>query len=148
MRNDALLLVIGASAVVTAKTAVVVPGWPKLPFPFSTALTSRSGTLWISGMQGIDFTKPPPALVPGGITEQTKQTLANIETVVHAAGGTMDNILECTVLLADLKDFKAMNSAYATFFTDGLPPVRVALEAALAGGALVEIKCTGEIAPK
>lgn len=96
-------------------------------------------------MQGIDFTKPPPALVPGGITEQTKQTLANIEAVAHAAGGSMDDILECTVLLADLKDFKAMNSAYATFFTDGTPPARVALEAALAGGALVEIKCTGEI---
>ena len=144
MRTLLFFMLMGGHATL-AKTPITVPGWPKLPYPFSTALLSKSGMLYISGMQGVDFSKSPPALVPGGITEQTQQTLSNILAVVKAASGSMNDILECTVLLADLKDFKAMNTVYATFFTDGAQPARVALEAALAGGALVEIKCTGEI---
>jgi enamine deaminase RidA (YjgF/YER057c/UK114 family) len=144
MLRTVLLALLGAYSAV-AKTPIVVPGWPQLPLPFSSAVLSESGTLHISGMQGTDFSKQPPALVPGGITEQTKQTLANVEAIANAAGGSMDDILECMVILADFNDFKTMNSAYGSYFTDGAPPARVTFQAGLGGGALVEIKCTGEI---
>ena len=36
-----------------AKTPVHVPGWPTLPFPFSTALISYNGAIHVSGMQGV-----------------------------------------------------------------------------------------------
>ena len=124
---------------------MVVPGWPKLPFPFSTALISNAGVIHVSGMQGFDFAAHPPAMVPGGIANQTTQTLKNIHTVLAAAqGATMDDLLECSVLLRDLKNFETMNSVYKTFF-GAAPPARVAYQAALAGGAEVEIKCTGEV---
>ena len=140
----AFLVLLGATPLL-GKNPVIVPGWPTLPFPFSTAIVSAAGTIYISGMQGVDFSKSPPSLVPGGIAAQTKQTLSNVQDVVNAAGGSMYDILECTVILSDLKDFKAMNTEYAKFFTDGIPPARVAFQAPLAGGAAVEIKCTGEI---
>ena len=38
---------------VAAKTPVHVPGWPTLPFPFSTALVSFNGAIHVSGMQGV-----------------------------------------------------------------------------------------------
>lgn len=122
-----VFLAFGACAAL-GKNVVAVPGWPKLPLPFSTALISESGNLHISGMQGVDFLSTPVALVPGGIANQTKQTLSNIATVAKAAGASMDDLLACTVLLADMADFKAMNAVYATFFTDGVPPSRVTFQ--------------------
>jgi len=58
---------------------------------------------------------------------------------------TMDDLLECTVILNDLSDFAAMNKVYSTFFKPP-QPARVAFQGVLAGGAAVEIKCTGEVA--
>ena len=95
--------------------------------------------------QGFDFTAKPPARVGGGITNETKQTMANIAEVMKAArGATMDDILECTVILSDIKDFDAMNNVYKLSY-GAVPPARVAYSAALMGGAAVEIKCSGDV---
>ena len=87
-----------AATLALAKTPVIVPGWPVLPFPFSTAVISYGGVVHISGMQGFDFTAKPPGLVPGGIVNETRQTMQNIAAVMKAArNATMDDILECQV---------------------------------------------------
>ena len=132
---------------VSSKTPVIVPDWPKLPFPFSTALVSFNGAIHLSGMQGFDFKASPPGLVGGGVYNQTQQTMANIAEVMNAArGASMSDLLACDVLLADIKkDFKEMNKAYEAAFTDGVYPARVAYQSTLAGGAAVEIKCTGDV---
>ena len=73
----------------------------------------------------------------------------NIKAIMKAAqNSTMDDLLECVVILADLKDFDAFNKLYATFFSSphDLLPTRVAFQGTLFGGAAVEIKCTGEVA--
>ena len=96
-------------------------------------------------MQGFNFSAPKPARVTGGITPETKMTMSNIQTVMKAArNATMDDILECTVVLSDLKNFDAMNKVYATFFGK-VPPSRIAYQATLFGGAAVEIKCMGDV---
>ena len=79
--------------------------------------------------------------VPGGITEQTRQSLTNVKAILEAAGLTMDHVVKTTVFLQDMGDFAAMNAVYAEFFTEGNYPARSAVEVAkLPKGALVEIE--------
>ena len=75
----------------------------------------------VSGMVGVDVTTGQ--LAGETIQEQTRQALANCLAVVEAAGGTADDVVDVTVLLADPEDFAGMNEAYASVFpTD--PPAR------------------------
>ena len=51
------------------------------------------------------------------------------------------HMVKCTVFLADINDYAAMNEVYLEFFPDN-PPARSAMAGSgLALGALVEIEC-------
>jgi reactive intermediate/imine deaminase len=106
-------------------------------YPFSPAV--RVGkTLYLSGQIGTDSAGQ---LVPGGIGPETKQTLENIRDVVNRTGSSMERIVKCTVMMADMKEWPAMNEVYKTYFP-GAKPARSAFGAtALALGARVEIEC-------
>lgn len=78
---------------------------------------------------------------PGGIKEQTRQSLKNVQSILEAAGSNMDKILKTTVFLSDMAHFSEMNEMYATFFKEGACPARSAVEVArLPKDALVEIE--------
>lgn len=80
-------------------------------------------------------------LVPGGALAETNQTLLNLQELLQAAGTTMQNVVLCSVSLANISDFADVNKAYKEFWPNS-PPARVAVQAgALAGGASVEIQC-------
>src|SRR2546429_6674719 len=75
------------------------------------------------------------------IAGQTRQVLENIKAVLAFAGSSLDRAVKCTVFLADIQDFAAMNAVYATYFPKD-PPARSTVAASgLAGGARVEIEC-------
>jgi reactive intermediate/imine deaminase len=79
-------------------------------------------------------------LAEGGIQGETRQTLENISAALDQFGSSMDNVVKCTVFLADMAEWGAMNDVYKTFFKN--PPARSALGAnGLALGARVEIEC-------
>jgi 2-iminobutanoate/2-iminopropanoate deaminase len=79
-------------------------------------------------------------LVPGGIEEETRQTLDNISTVLGTAGSSMGRVVKTTVYLADMGDFGAMNAVYSRYFPSE-PPARTTVQvAALAFGARIEIE--------
>ncbi len=106
--------------------------------PFSSAV--RVGDLlFLSGQIGnVPGTRH---LADGGITGQTRQVLENIKEVLAFAGSSLDRAVKCTVFLADIQDFAAMNAVYATYFPKD-PPARSTVAASgLAGGARVEIEC-------
>lgn len=107
-------------------------------FPFSEAV--RVGNLlFVSGQTGTD--PETGELVPGGIAEETRQTMTNIKTTLERYGATMDDVVKCTVMLDDIAEWGAMNEVYRTFYTDHFP-ARSALGASgLAMGARVEIEC-------
>lgn len=80
-------------------------------------------------------------VVEGGVAAETRQTMENIRAVLAAAGATFDDLVKCTVFLADIADYAEMNAAYVEFFPDN-PPARSAMAGSgLALGALVEIEC-------
>ena len=105
--------------------------------PFSPAV--RAGNLlFLAGEIGTDSTGQ---LVKGGIEAETKQVMQNIQRTLAATGSSMERVVKCTVFMADMKEWPAMNVVYATFFPNN-KPARSALGAtALARDARVEIEC-------
>jgi len=114
-------------------------GVARLPV-FSTAV--RTGNLlFLSGQIGTKPGVSPPEVVDGGIESETRQAFENIKTVLAAAKLGLGDLVKCTVFLADINDYAAMNSVYVTFFPND-PPARSALAGSgLALGAKVEIEC-------
>lgn len=111
--------------------------------PFSEAV--RVGNLlYLSGQIGI--VPGTMALVAGGVREESRQTMENIRTSLEANGYRLSDLVKCTVMLADIKEWGAFNEVYRNFFT-GRYPARSALGAnGLALGARVEVECIAAIA--
>lgn len=110
----------------------------KLGLPFSEA-TRIGNTLYLSGQIGV---KPGSLkLVPGGVKEETRQTMDNIRTVLERYGSSMQQVAKCTVFLGDIGDWPLMNEAYVESFGEHRP-ARSALGASgLALNGTVEIEC-------
>jgi 2-iminobutanoate/2-iminopropanoate deaminase len=107
--------------------------------PFSPAV--RVGNmLYLSGQIGTS-SPTASAVVPGGIEAETKQTMENIKDVLERTGSSMDRVVKCTVMLADMREWDRMNVVYASYFPKN-KPARSAIGAnGLALGARVEIEC-------
>lgn len=80
------------------------------------------------------------SFVEGGIKEQTRQSLSNVQAILREAGLTMNDVIKTTVFLADMNDFAEMNSVYAEFFSNPYPARSAVAVKTLPKGALVEIE--------
>jgi len=95
--------------------------------------------IYLSGKLG---TGSDGKLVEGGIKAETKQTLENIKALLEKNGSSIDNVVKCTVMLADIKEWADMNSVYVTFFKKERLPARSAFgTSGLVNSARVEIEC-------
>ena len=94
----------------------------------------------VSGTTGMD---PRTGQFAGDtIQEQTRQALANCETILQAGGASLDDVVEVGVLLTSPSDFAGMNEEYARWFPQD-PPTRYAAKlGAEAPGLLVSIRMT------
>jgi 2-iminobutanoate/2-iminopropanoate deaminase len=111
-------------------------GGPARPF---TPAVRANGFVYLSGQIGTDSTGK---VVAGGIQSETRQTMENIRALLLRAGSSMDRIVKCTVFIADMREWDAMNEVYVTFFDADKRPARSALGAnGLALNARVEIEC-------
>lgn len=109
-------------------------------FPFSEAV--RVGNLlFLSGQIGTTA----DGLVPGGIGPETRQTLENIKATVEKYGSSMDEVVKCTVFLADIAEWPAMNEVYATFFPMNKPARSAVAGSGLALNSRVEIECIATV---
>ena len=63
--------------------------------------------------------------IAGGIQAETRRAMEIIREELEAFGSSMDRIVKCTVFLADIDEWPAMNEVYVTFFDT--PPARSAL---------------------
>jgi reactive intermediate/imine deaminase len=106
--------------------------------PFSPAVRFGN-TIYLSGQIGNKI--GTRELVPGGVAVETRQTLENIRTVLEAAGSSLDRVIKCTVFLADIGEYGAMNEVYASFFPNDPPARSTVAGSGLALGARVEIEC-------
>ena len=131
------------------RTIVSTPHAPAAIGPYSQAvmLEFKSGERMVHAAGQIGMDPASGELVPGGIENETHRALSNVEAIMTAAGAKMADVVECTVLMANLTEYAALNGVYAQFFDADNAPARAAFQVGgLPKGAGTEIKCTAAIA--
>lgn len=125
----------------TNKKEIKTEKAPKALGPYSQAVLVGS-RLYISGQLGID----PKAgkIIEGTTAGQARQSLENIKGILEAAGFGLNDVVQVQVLLADIKDFGAVNEVYKEYFTEPYPARAAYQAAALPLGAKIEIMATAE----
>jgi reactive intermediate/imine deaminase len=102
---------------------------PATPPAYSTGV-SLGNLLFLSGIV---------CKTPGDFKAHMEFAMAEMKRQLEAAGSSMEKVLRCTVFLADMKDFAAMNEIYTGKFGDD-PPTRSTIAAAwIPAGSLIEI---------
>lgn len=137
------------AAIVLSVAALVAPAAtahaqaPKAEFVGASATAPLSQfvrvgeTIYLSGMLG----STPEGLVAGGVAPETRQALTNIKAALEKSGTTMGDVVKCTVFLADMAEWGAMNEVYTTFFVKNRPARSAIGVNGLARSARVEIEC-------
>ena len=117
---------------------ITAPNAPSPQGPYSHAVRA-GGFVYVSGQAALDPGTSKP--INGSIADETRRTLENIKAVLAASGASLADVVKCSVFLADIRDFPAMNAVYAEYFGES-KPARTTVEATLpAAGLKVEIDC-------
>lgn len=118
------------------RTVIAPPSLTAPGVPLSPGIAFEN-LVFVSGQLPVDT---ETGSFPESVAAQTKASLANLKTVLEAAGASMGGVVKTTVFLKDMNDFAAMNAVYAEAFPSE-PPARSAIEVArLPKDALVEIE--------
>jgi 2-iminobutanoate/2-iminopropanoate deaminase len=120
-----------------AKQIIRTADAPSSPL-YSQAVKAGS-TIYVSGMPGID-----PKTRQGGSTiqEQTRQAVRNCESILKAAGASLEDVVDVLVLLARPDDFAGLNEEYAKLFPVDPPARAVSKFGVELPGILVSFKMT------
>jgi len=104
--------------------------------PYSAAVEA-GGFIFISGQIALDS---KTGEVIADIKSATRQILANMQTILEAAGLKLNSIVKTTIYLKNINDFAAVNDVYAGFFPQE-PPARSTIEvSSLPKGVPIEIE--------
>ncbi|MFT7286516.1 MAG: 2-iminobutanoate/2-iminopropanoate deaminase [Halieaceae bacterium] len=135
---SALLVLGGLSVGASADEAVyLAPPGSDGSAPYSPAVI-YGGVIYLSGQLGV--VPDTGKLAEGGIGPETRQTMENVKATLERAGGSMDDVIKCTVFLADIAEWSAMNAVYTEFFSN--MPARSAVGVSGLGlNARTEIEC-------
>ena len=110
--------------------------------PYSQAVV-HDGIVYCSGQIALE--PSTMELVDGGVEAQTRKVLDNLGNVLDAAGSDFAHVLKCTVFLASMDDFQAVNAIYAEVFGESRPARAAVAVKTLPKNALVEIDCIASL---
>jgi 2-iminobutanoate/2-iminopropanoate deaminase len=105
--------------------------------PYSQAV-EVDGFVFCSGQIALDAKSGQ--VVQGGVPEQTKKVMQNIEAVLKSANLTFANIVKTTIFLIDMNDFSAVNEIYGSYFKEAPPARSTVAVSGLPKGVRVEIE--------
>jgi 2-iminobutanoate/2-iminopropanoate deaminase len=115
---------------------VHAPNLPKPAGPYSPGMGFER-LIFVSGQGGVD---PATGLIAPDTEAQTEQVLKNVQSILEAAGSSLQHVLRCGVFLIDMSEFKKMNGVYSRMFGDHRPARTTVQVAGLPGDGLrVEI---------
>lgn len=120
------------------------PEFARTGLPFSEIV--RAGEmLYLSGQMG---TLPGTVtLIEGGMAQEARQALRNIEHALQSQGYSLQHVVKCTVMLSNMDDWPAFNTVYREFFKTPYPARSAFGVSGLALGSALEIDviaCTGQ----
>jgi 2-iminobutanoate/2-iminopropanoate deaminase len=86
-------------------------------------------------------------LVGNDIVGQATQSLCNLRNIVEAAGGRLENVVQCTVYINDIASWQKVDQVYASFFSGvSIPPARAVIPVReMHYGAQIEIQAIAYI---
>jgi 2-iminobutanoate/2-iminopropanoate deaminase len=122
---------------VANKIRIVTNAAPPATGTYSQAI--RAGDLiFVTGQTGRD---PSTGGLEDGLEAQTRRMLSNLDAILNAAGSSPADIVKVTLMLADIKDFKAVDLIYSAWLPGlgitALPARTAFAVASLPAGALV-----------
>jgi 2-iminobutanoate/2-iminopropanoate deaminase len=79
---------------------------------------------------------------PLDVRSETIQVMKNIEAVLSQAGYSFHDVVKCSIFLADMNDFGAVNEIYSAAFTAQYPARETVQVSVLPKNAKVEISVT------
>ncbi len=121
---------------------VKVVNAPQAIGPYSQAVKC-GGFLFCSGQIPLTV---EGVMVEGDAVVQARQVLTNLRNVVEGAGSNLGKVVKCTMFLADMNDFVAVNEVYGEFFSGEVKPARSTVQVArLPKDAKVEVECIAQL---
>lgn len=107
--------------------------------PYSQAVSTSAGKLvFLSGQIGLE--PGTGELVSENFEGQVRQSFANMQAVIEAAGGTLDNIVKLTLFLTDLSKFASANAIMAEIIPQPYPARSTIGVSSLPKGAQFEVE--------
>ncbi len=117
------------------KTPIHTDNAPAAIGTYSQAIQSGS-LVFLSGQIPLD--PETMEIVDGDFEARARRVFENLKAVTEAAGGTLDQIVKCTIYLTDLDNFATVNSVMAEFFEEPYPARAALGVASLPKGSDVE----------
>lgn len=111
---------------------------PQAIGPYSQAVI-HSNIIYCSGQIPLD--PETMEVITGGIKQQTKQVMENLNEVLLKAGSGFGKVLKCSIFLDNMSDFQTVNSIYGTYFGENPPARETVAVDTLPKNVLVEISC-------
>ncbi|HEY8011016.1 MAG TPA: Rid family hydrolase [Rudaea sp.] len=148
MKNLSKSMGFAALALLTAQALAAEPeffarkGAPGQTYPFSEAVQVGQ-MLYLSGDIGIGANGK---IVEGGVKAETKQAMDNIGANLARHHSSFDQVVQCTVALADIAEWPAFNEVYKGYFSKHFPARMAYAASGLALGARVEVQCNATVA--
>ena len=126
----------------TAREVVSGDGVPPTIGPYSAAV--RAGDfVYVSGQPGVD---PATGEAAGPtLADQARQAMLNLEAVLKAAGSSLAQVVNTTVLVTDMGQFAVVNELFGEAFPVD-PPARMTMQVPLPRGLLISIGCVAIVA--
>lgn len=109
---------------------------PEAIGPYSQAVEIEN-TIYLSGQIPID--PGSGRIVEEEIKGQTHQVIKNISAILHEAGYTLDDVVQCQIFLEDLDDYGEMNAVYSSYFKNDFPARAVVEVSSIPRDALIEM---------
>ncbi|MEX0772179.1 MAG: RidA family protein [Balneolales bacterium] len=121
-----------------SKNIVQTSNAPEAIGPYSQAVINDN-IVYCSGQIAMD--PKNGKLIEGGIEDQIKQVMNNLEAILLEAGAGFDKVIKCSIFLDDMDHFDTVNEVYANYFIVNPPARETMAVKSLPRNAMVEISC-------
>ncbi|EGG01276.1 uncharacterized protein MELLADRAFT_111078 [Melampsora larici-populina 98AG31] len=129
----------------TSNSVVSTSDAPSAIGPYSQAIKTGTGLVFISGCIPLDPSTMSVVGSNGDVAAQTEQCLKNLKAVLAASGSSVESVVKTTVFIKDMNSFGTINEVYARTFADHKPARSCVEVSRLPKDVLVEIEAIATV---
>lgn len=107
-------------------------------------LSRAKRLIFVSGQ--LAFDEAGQLVGPGDIGAQTEQSVKNIEAILKRLGGSLDDVVQVTVFVKDMKGLQRIHEVRLKYFKEPFPTsTLVEVKGFVHPGALIEINAVAAV---